>query len=305
MAFEFPTEEQKALVRQQLGTSEADIRQAVATIRNWLQTQPHLPDVIDDERLERLYISCKCRTEMVKQILDASYTLKKRFPELLMNRDPLGEDIITALKCTKVPTMPRLTPQFHRVGVLAGIDPDPTNLNPVHVVKASLMIMNFVLSYDYSVGYIFLIDLQNVSTGHLSKLTVRDVRALELISRTAYAKRIRAIHFLNAPKIMNMVMSIVKPALPEKLQKRIVIHEPGSHTLFEYLPKNVVPDEMGGTAGPVAGIMDGIYDELVKRRAWFLEEDKYVADESKRPKDNGYSYDLFGVDGSFKKLQVD
>ncbi|XP_049960321.1 alpha-tocopherol transfer protein-like [Schistocerca serialis cubense] len=305
MAFEFPTEEQKALVRQQLGTSEEDIRQALANIRNWLQVQPHLPDVIDDERLERLYISCKCRTERVKQILDATYTLKNKFPEFMLNRDPLGEDIITALKCCKVPTMPRLTPQFHRVGVLGGISSDPSDLNPVHVAKACLMIINFILSFDYSVGYILLIDLKDMTAGHLSKLTIRDLRALELITRTAYAKRIKALHFLNAPKILNTVLSIVKLALPEKLQKRIMVHERGSQTLFEHLPKYVVPDEMGGTAGPVRDIMDSDYAELVKHREWFLEEDKYVADESKRPKDNGYSYELFGVDGSFKKLQLD
>lgn len=41
------------------------------------------------------------------------------------------------------------------------------------------------------------------------------------------------------------------------------------------------------------------------RRDWLLEDEKYGVDESKRPGKAKTSADLFGIEGSFRKLNVD
>ncbi|XP_049813017.1 retinol-binding protein pinta-like [Schistocerca nitens] len=307
VTFKVATEEEIVVVRQRIGTTEDDIRQAVSNLRSWLEAQPHLPHVMADGRLERLYVSCKCSIEKTKKTLDAYYTLKKKFPDIMMNRDPASPEITQLHKQLTVLTVPRMTEDCNRVSYLLNITPDASILNLPQAIKAMLMAVEFILSFDYSVGYIFLVDLKNVTAAHVTKASVRDIWSLETISRKAYSKRIVALHFTNATKIIGMVLSVVYPALPPKLRKRVHIHLPGSETLFEHVPKSFLPNEMGGTAGPAQEMMDAVINSMVDLREWFLEEDRYIADESKRPPENSYKndYDLFGMDGSFKKLQLD
>ncbi|XP_046998279.1 uncharacterized protein LOC124613608 [Schistocerca americana] len=270
VVFKVATEEEIAVVRQRIGTTEDDIRQAMSNLRSWLEAQPHLPHVMADGRLERLYVSCKCSIEKTKKTLDAYYTLKKKFPDIMMNRDPTSPEITQLHKQLTVVTVPRMTEDCNRVNCLLNITPDASILSLPQAIKAMLMAMEFMLSFDYSVGYIFLVDLKNVTAAHVTKASVRDIWSLETISR---------VH----------------------------IHLPGSETLFEHVPKSCLPNEMGGTAGPAQEMMDAVINSMVDLREWFIEEDRYIADESKRSPDNSYKndYDLFGMDGSFKKLQLD
>lgn len=76
-------------------------------------------------------------------------------------------------------------------------------------------------------------------------------------------------------------------------------------TLFDIIPKNSVPPEYGGNGQCL--------DELIKfwmvraesYRDWFLEDGKYKTDEKKRSGKPKTTADVFGVEGSFRKLNVD
>ncbi|XP_049785293.1 uncharacterized protein LOC126187956 isoform X2 [Schistocerca cancellata] len=259
------TPEEVAYVRKQLGTNEEDIKKAVTSLREWLRMQPHLPDAVEDSFVERMYINCKCSMERVKVGLDAYFSLKHRFPELLMNRDVRGCDIQFAMKHVKMMTLPRLTKDAYRVHVLTGVDEDPTNIIWPTYGKIVSIGMEVMLVEDYSLGDVLIVDLANVNAGHIVRADINLIHNLEVCYK-------------------------------------VFAHLPGSTTLFDYVQRDCVPDELGGTAGPV----DNLAYILLKRvnREWLLEKDKYVSDESKRPAENRFG-DNYGIAGSFKKLCVD
>ncbi|XP_047115111.1 uncharacterized protein LOC124795232 isoform X2 [Schistocerca piceifrons] len=268
MKFEFATAEQRAAIRKQLGTSEDEIQQSLATLRDWLQAQPHLPDTIDDRVLEGMYIGCKCSTERVKKSLDAYFSLKHKVPELLMKRDPLGADVQQSKEIMKIMGMPRLTTDGYRVAVLVDLNPDPEKLDVPKLMRAGLMWMEIARLLDYFVGAILVLDFKNVTAAHLPKIGLNNLR----IAETLY---------------------------------RVMAHLEGSDTVFQCVPREFIPNELGGTGGPVDEIHDASYAIMYPYRDWLLEQDRYVSDESKRPPGTAIVNDMFGMEGSFKKLSVD
>ncbi|XP_046998969.1 uncharacterized protein LOC124615269 isoform X2 [Schistocerca americana] len=262
------TPEQVETIRKQLGTDEEDIKKTIASLRDWLRMQPHLPDAIDDAHIERMYIHCKCSTEKVKKGLDAYFSMRNRYPEILMNRDPLGPDIKHTTKHMKFAVMPRLTKELYRVHIIGGIDPDPTWVSwPKHGKTASIAIEMMYFD-DYSLGDVIIYDMTNLNAGHILRTDINIIRALEI----GY---------------------------------KVHVHLPGSTTLFDHVPKEYLPDELGGTAGPFDKFAYEFIGRAEKKRYWFMEQDRYTSDESKRPPDNHYTDDMYGVAGSFKKLSVD
>ncbi|XP_049827245.1 clavesin-1-like [Schistocerca gregaria] len=296
------TPEEVAYVRRQLGTNEEDIKTAVTSLREWLRMQPHLPDAVDDSLIERMYINSKCSMEKVKLGLDAYFSLKHRFPELLMNRNFEGSDFQFAKKHLKMMVMPRLTKDAYRVHVWTAVDEDSTNVIWPLYGKILTTRLEIMLAEDYSLGDVGIIDLANVNAGHIVRADINLVRNMEVCYQTAYRRRLKGLHLVNASKIIHSVMKVVKMALSEKLQKRVFAHLPGSTTLFDYVEPDCVPDELGGTAGPADNFAYKLR-EMVNSE-WLLEKDKYMSDESKRPADNHYG-DIYGIAGSFKKLSVD
>ncbi|XP_049785290.1 uncharacterized protein LOC126187954 isoform X3 [Schistocerca cancellata] len=259
------TPEEVAYVREQLGTNEEDIKTSVTSLREWLRMQPHLPDAVDDSVIERMYINCKCSMEKVKLGLDAYFSLKHKFPELLMNRDAESSEFPFAMEHFKMMIMPRLTKDAYRVHVWTAVDEDSTNIIWPLYGKIVTGALEVLLAKDYSLGDVIIFDLANVNAGHIVRADINLIRNLELCYK-------------------------------------VFAHLPGSTTLFDYVQPDCVPDELGGTAGPVDNFSYKLLE--VVNREWLLEKDKYMSDESKRPAEN-HNGDIYGIAGSFKKLSVD
>lgn len=84
-----PTPEMRVTIRDELREPESaeEISKDVAAIREWLNTQPHLPKDMDDGRLRTFLRGCKFSLEKVKVKLDMYYTMRNAVPEFFAERD--------------------------------------------------------------------------------------------------------------------------------------------------------------------------------------------------------------------------
>jgi len=79
-----------------------------------------------------------------------------------------------------------------------------------------------------------------------------------------------------------------------------------SDTLAKFVPLEVLPNEAGGQAGPIQELHNKQMKKLEDHIAWFQEdESNHRVNESLRPGKAKTATDLFGVEGSFKKLEID
>ena len=77
-------------------------------------------------------------------------------------------------------------------------------------------------------------------------------------------------------------------------------------SLYEHVPKTILPEEYGGDAGPMQNIILKWEIKFLEYRDYFLEDEKYGVDESRRiEKDNKTANVLVGLKGSFRKLEID
>lgn len=83
------------------------------------------------------------------------------------------------------------------------------------------------------------------------------------------------------------------------------LHGDNLDGLYEYIPKEMLPAEYGGEAGPLQDIINHWEKKIIEYRDYFLEEEKnFGTDERKRLGKPKNAESLFDV-GSFRKLEVD
>lgn len=76
-------------------------------------------------------------------------------------------------------------------------------------------------------------------------------------------------------------------------------------SLFQYVDQKLLPLEYGGLGGPIQDIVDEWEKKILSYREFFLEDEKYGVNEKLRPGKPKTDQDLFGIDGTFRQLNVD
>lgn len=75
--------------------------------------------------------------------------------------------------------------------------------------------------------------------------------------------------------------------------------------VHKHIPKHMLPKEYGGDNGTIQDLIDHWVQKVISYRDFLLEDDTFGTDESKRVTVHKYAESLFGVEGSFRKLNVD
>lgn len=77
-------------------------------------------------------------------------------------------------------------------------------------------------------------------------------------------------------------------------------------SLFKVEPSKIFPREYGGDAGPVQGLIDDLEKRVVAFNDFFIEDEMYGVDESKRIGQQTKYFENFpGINGSFRQLTID
>jgi hypothetical protein len=76
--------------------------------------------------------------------------------------------------------MPQLTPEFERVIIYAFPPHDVARSNILNNIKLSQMVQEVRISEDYCQSDIIIVDLANVTMGHVQKISLTDLKKYEL-----------------------------------------------------------------------------------------------------------------------------
>ncbi|KAH9636572.1 hypothetical protein HF086_017154 [Spodoptera exigua] len=92
-----------------------------------------------------------------------------------------------------------------------------------------------------------------------------------------------------------------------KHAERLHLYE-GFEKIFNVLPREIFPSDIGGTANTTVQELSDVWHETIQSESWkrfYANQDKnFFVDESKRITPSKIT-DEFGVEGTFRKLELD
>ncbi|XP_063839117.1 uncharacterized protein LOC135088160 [Ostrinia nubilalis] len=282
----------------------------IQALKTWLGQQPHLHSVQpSDQWIVAFLRGSKFSLERSKEKMDMYYTLKTIVPEFFANRDPLDPRIQEILQLgTFLPLKKCKEEDSSRINIVRLGLFNPSKFHLSDVLKVSFMITEILFLEDDNftvAGEEVIVDMKGVGVSVLSQWTPALAKKAVSTFEKALPVRVRANHILNTPTGFEAAYNIFRTFLGEKLKKRILVHNQNYEAMYKTIPKSILPVEYGGEDGSVVELTEYWKAKVESYRDWFLKEESTRSDESKRPGTPKTSSALFGVEGSFRKLEVD
>ncbi|XP_067215896.1 retinol-binding protein pinta-like [Linepithema humile] len=286
------------------GGDEKLLEELLSKFRLWLKQQSHLPQDISDQRLKFFIYAVKFNFEKAKKNLDTLYTLRNLVPELFENFDPFSDDINLLHTYFQNICLPKLTPEGYRLYICRLIQDDSPMYNAWTILKYFTMIFETGMEEDIVPDIAVIWDCTGVTINQLLKYSPPMLKKFDSCM-AAYSLRIKAVYFIHAPKYIDIFMNAAKSIFRAKLFNRIHVCKSGIESLYETIPKAILPAEYGGEEPSMDILTDMWRAKLAQQRDCLIKEGRRKTQESLRVNSIINPDELFGVPGTFRKLELD
>ncbi|KAF5287378.1 hypothetical protein FQA39_LY15916 [Lamprigera yunnana] len=277
------------------------IEDDVKHIREWLSKEQHLKVKIDDDRI----LGCLQRT---KEKIDFHFTIRTLVPEFFYIRDPLAPEIQKIINAGCLLPLPKPELKYGaRIIMWNFKNANPDTMPYLNLVSVFNMILDILLKEDdHAVisGLIFWSNIEECSVKYITQTTPTIMKKNLECMEKAYPFRIKGSYVINVPPYYEVVCNFIKSFTKSKVAQRMTMF---SHinNFYEVLPQSLLPKEYGGENGTLEGIKAEWKRKLESHREWFLENRNYKSDECMRYGEPKTVENIFGVEGSFRKMHFD
>ncbi|XP_039295700.1 alpha-tocopherol transfer protein-like [Nilaparvata lugens] len=274
-------------------------------LKEWVQKQDHLPyDNIDDHLLSRFLHCSNNSIEQTKMTLEKFFTMRGDSQEFFQNRDPLLPSIQNIFKIIDIIPLPKTTPEGYKVFVYRLEDPNPDSFNHLDYVRTFFDIADTRIKTEKELpsGEVPIFDMTGFSLRHMTRLSLPSLRKQMQYVQEAHPVKLRQIHIINTLPILERVMMMFRPLMKKEVAQMLHFHIPNSTTLYDFIPKEILPNEYGGQAGTLKELKQIWVNKVISEREWLI-SNPWHADESKRAARRNNEDKV--MEGSFRSLSID
>lgn len=205
-----------------------------------------------------------------------------------------------------MPPLPILTDDKYLVVYAKLIDTNPDHWNFADFLKKLDMVsMLWLNNKGTDKGHIVIIDMAGSSFGHVTKIGIMQLKKFLMYLQDAMPVRLKGLHFVNIMPFIDKILAMMRPFLKKELMDVLHLHTDNFETLYPFVPKKCLPKEYGGDSPTLKEMHEDIKKYVEEHLDFFDLEAKQVLDESKRPGKPRDAGELFGIEGTFKKLDID
>lgn len=276
-------------------------------LENWIKTQSHIPQCIETQVLIHFLKVCNGDLEKTKKLIDTNYTMRMTYPNIFLERDPCCSETIKQLEAETTLELPGVTPEGNKVFIYKLEDYTPEKFNFTECVKIFIMIIDIrALNPDEPAGQITIFDMSGYTLKHLYSTSISTIRIFLKFLQEALTVQLKEIHVINCAPFVDKVLTIIKPFMRNDIFKMIKFHQPNTETLYNYIPKDMMPNDYGGNGGDMKDLKKQWINGIQNKRE-YLTNKKYwevVADKIKKQKPTS-SQQNNEMEGNFKSLNID
>ncbi|VVC28350.1 Cellular retinaldehyde binding/alpha-tocopherol transport,CRAL/TRIO, N-terminal domain,CRAL-TRIO lipid [Cinara cedri] len=205
----------------------------------------------------------------------ANYRYRKELPQIFSKFDPSAAEMKKVFETVSlsVVTQP-CSSNTERIIYTSLKTPNATNYDFVEVSKYLVMMMEYLIirngTFD---GVILAMNSKDFSLRHISKTPIRVLKRLLGFIQEALPIRLKQVHILDAGMVATTMFNIAKPFLKGPLIAMLQMYPENSEEVFENLPVDIMPSEIGGKGKSHYEYCEEIYKNMISHREWFLSLD--------------------------------
>jgi len=307
-------DEIRQLARDNLNEIPEQRDKDIKYIKKWIKSQPHLKEngKTDDRFILNFLRGCKFSYARTKQKIDTWHTVRTHCPELFDNWNLDDPEIKYLIEQGVTVPMPGYDKEGRKVLINRCSYIDVTKHSLEDMVKVMLMTVELLMHVDDDEqvavkGVVVITDHGGSDANLIKRLSPAFGKKVVTICQDGYPANPKENHMINLPPIMDKLCQLVVSFCNQKVRDRTRFHAKGSDysVLHEALGKEVLPQEYGGTAGPIQLQIDGLKNMFYANKKWVGEQSRYRSNEKKRQGSQKTFADVFGMEGSFRQLEFD
>ncbi|KAI9578959.1 alpha-tocopherol transfer protein-like [Glossina fuscipes] len=243
-----PCARSKEVAQRELRETPENREKGLQEIKKLLDADTDLKYPREDRFLLRFLRVCKYYPESAAELVKHYFSFKVKHANIFQDLVPSREE--NTFKHNVCVAFKNRDQHNRRIVVLRlGKNWKHKEVALDEIFKAAVLYVEVAVAEEESQinGAVVIFDMDGLSLQQTWQFTPAFAKRLIDWLQDSIPLRVKAIHIVNQPKIFNVVFSLFKPFLREKLSSRIIFHGTDRESLHNYMLPECLPPEYGGT----------------------------------------------------------
>ncbi|XP_025410038.1 alpha-tocopherol transfer protein-like [Sipha flava] len=203
------------------------------------------------------------------------YKYRKDLPQVFANYDPTTAGIKKVFNSMSICLLPNIYTDKHERFIYTNFkNPDPREYDFIQSVRYFFMMLEYMLETNGSFdGLVVTLNSLGMNWRHITMTPMNTMKKLLGFVQDALPVRLKEVHVLNAGSMMSVLFNIIKPFMRSGLMSILKLHPEGSKDIFNHVPIELLPTEIGGTGKSHYEYSEDTLNEMVSVRDWLFSLD--------------------------------
>ncbi|KAF8778817.1 alpha-tocopherol transfer protein-like [Argiope bruennichi] len=245
----------------------------IQALRDMIVDDPDLVSRSDDAFLLRFLRARKFDYSRSFTLLQNYYMMRVKHANIFKDFTPTALKHVHQLNLQGF--LPFRDPEGRAIFVFRGGLWDPSLCSADDLFRANVICLEKQIDDPLTQinGVVAILDMKSLGFHHVRHFSPSHALKVVSLVQDSFPARFKAVHIVNEPALFDLVLTIVKPLISEKLKKRIYTHGSNMKTLHSHIPTDILPSEFGGLLGPFNN--KAFIEKLAEEEETFIQSQMY------------------------------